>query len=60
VLQLEYDVTISTVDKTYVTDSFRDMLPHWDQRHKKYDDKDSKPNHWDEMRKIKLYMQVLK
>jgi hypothetical protein len=60
VLQLEYDVTISTADKTYLTETFRDMLPLWDQRHKKYRDRDSKPNHWDEMREIKRYRKVLK
>jgi hypothetical protein len=48
-LQIEY-VAISTVDKTYLTETFTDMLPLWDQRDKKYHDGDCKPNHWDEMK----------
>jgi len=55
VLQLEYDVTISTADKTHLTETFRDMLPLWDQTDQKYHDGDCKPNHLDAMREIKLY-----
>ena len=54
-LQLAYNPSIRVVDKTYLIEPVSDMSPFWDQRDKKYHNRDLKPKGWDEIReKLKL------
>jgi hypothetical protein len=49
-MQLAYDLSAGSVDKTYPLGLVRDVLPLWDQRDKKYHNRDLKPKRWDEIR----------
>jgi hypothetical protein len=37
------------MDKTYIIELVRDMTPLWDQTDKNYDNRDLKPQVWDEI-----------
>jgi hypothetical protein len=50
-LQFAEDSSVVAMDKTYLTESVRNMQPLLDQRYKIYHTRDLKPKFWDEIRK---------
>jgi hypothetical protein len=49
-VRLARDSSVSTMDKKYLIELVRDIPPLWDQRGKKYHNRDIKPKLWDEIR----------
>jgi len=48
-LQCAWDSSVVAMDKTYLIKLVTDVTPLWDQRDKKYHNRDLKPKLWDEI-----------